>query len=64
MNGDIRDAGVIVSMCCVLTFERADQLVSIFNQLFDEAVCSIQLDLVTFESLSEVRTVHKRVTEL
>ncbi len=34
-------------MCCVLTFERGDQLVSIFNQLFDEAVCSIQLDLVT-----------------
>lgn len=64
MNGDIRDAGVIVLMCCVLTLESANQLVSICNQLFDECVRSIQLDLVTFESLSKVRTVHKRVTEL
>lgn len=51
-------------MCCVLTLERIDQLVSVFDQLFDKLVGSVQLDFMAFESFSEVRTVQKRVTEL
>lgn len=47
-----------------LTLERSDQHVSILDELLDEFVCSLQLHLVTFQALPEVRAVHERVAEL
>ena len=47
-----------------LTLERSDEHVSILDEIFDEFVCPLQLDFMTFDPLPEVRTVQERVTEL
>lgn len=47
-----------------LTSDRADHCVSIFDQVLQELAGSLQLQLVTLESLSEVRTVQVAVAEL
>lgn len=48
----------------LLTLERSDEHVPILDELFDEFICPLQLYFMAFETLSEVRTVQERVTEL
>lgn len=46
------------------TFQSADEHVSILNELLYELIRPIQLNFVTFQPISEVGTVQKRVAEL
>lgn len=48
----------------LLTLERNDEHIPILDQLFDEFICPLQFYFMAFETLSEVRTVQERVTEL
>lgn len=45
------------------TFQSADEHVAILNELLYELIRPIQLNFVTFQSISEVGTVQKRVAE-
>lgn len=47
-----------------LTFDCIDHTVAIFYQLFKELARPVQLQLVTFQGLSEVRTVQIAIAEL
>lgn len=47
-----------------LTSQRPDEQRAILQQLFDELVGSLQLDLVTLQSLPEIRAVQIRIAEL
>lgn len=47
-----------------LTLDCIDYTVTIFDQLFQGFACPLQLQLITLQSLSEVRTVQIAVTEL
>lgn len=47
-----------------LTSESRDEHASIFDEIFDKPVGSLQLDLVALEPLSELGAVHERVAEL
>lgn len=49
---------------CMLTLDCSDYAVSIFYQLFQEFAGPVQLQLITLESLSEVRTVQIALAEL
>lgn len=48
----------------LLTLERSDEHVPILDEIFDEFICPLELDFMAFDSLSEVRAVQERVTEL
>lgn len=48
----------------MLTPDCSDYTVAIFYQLFEKFACPLQLQLITLESLSEVRTVQIAVTKL
>lgn len=47
-----------------LTSQRPDEQRAILQQLFDELVGSLQLDLVTLQSLPKIRAVQIRIAEL
>lgn len=47
-----------------LTFQSLNERLSVFNQLLDELVGFVQLQLVRFEPLPELRAVQVAVTEL
>lgn len=48
----------------LLTPEGADEHISILNELLDELIGSLQFDLVTLETLSEIGSVQKGVAKL
>lgn len=47
-----------------LTLECRHEHVSIFDEVLNEPVGSLQLDLMALQSLSELRTVQERVAKL
>lgn len=51
-------------MAETLTFECVDEHVPILDELLDEFIGPLQLYLMAFDPLSEVRTVQERITEL
>lgn len=48
----------------VLTSEGRNEHVSIFDEVFNKPVGALQLYLMALQSLPELRTVQKRITEL